>query len=81
MTMILLKKLLAVTLFAPLSDSLFATEKEQPNVLWIVTDDHRYDTVRAFNKIIKGQAHSELGYVESPHTDRLVSQGTTFINS
>ncbi|SMP80063.1 Sulfatase [Neorhodopirellula lusitana] len=54
---------------------------EQPNVLWILTDDHRYDSIRAFNKMLHGQEMSELGYVESPHTDRLAKRGTTFINA
>ncbi len=54
---------------------------EQPNVLWILTDDHRYDSIRAFNKMLHGQEMSALGYVESPHTDRLAKMGTTFINT
>ena len=57
------------------------TAETQPNVLWILTDDHRYDSIRAFNKILHGREMSSLGYVESPRTDRLVSMGTTFINS
>ncbi len=53
----------------------------QPNVLWILTDDHRYDSIRAFNQILHGREMSELGYVESPNTDRLAKMGTTFINT
>ncbi len=52
-----------------------------PNVLWILTDDHRYDSIRAFNKMLHGREMSELGYVESPNTDRLAKMGTTFINT
>ncbi|MBK1833833.1 sulfatase-like hydrolase/transferase [Roseibacillus ishigakijimensis] len=59
---------------------LFAGES-QPNVLWIVTDDQRYDSIRAFNRIIDGREHSALGYVESPEVDKLAAQGTTFINT
>lgn len=58
-----------------------AAPKQKPNVLWLLTDDHRYDSVRAFNKMLTGKEMSKLGYVESPHTDRLAAQGTTFINS
>ncbi|WP_182870337.1 sulfatase-like hydrolase/transferase [Rhodopirellula sp. JC639] len=54
---------------------------DQPNVLWILTDDHRYDSIRAFNKMLHGREMSELGYVESPNTDRLAKMGTTFINT
>lgn len=57
------------------------TAQEQPNILWIVTDDHRYDAVRAFNKMLTGNEMSELGYVESPNIDRLTKMGTTFINA
>ncbi|EMI41294.1 sulfatase-like hydrolase/transferase [Rhodopirellula sp. SWK7] len=53
----------------------------QPNVLWILTDDHRYDSIRAFNQMLHGREMSELGYVESPNTDRLAKMGTTFINT
>ena len=55
--------------------------KLQPNVLWILTDDHRYDSIRAFNKMLDDREMSELGYVESPQTDRLAEMGTTFVNS
>ena len=55
--------------------------QSKPNVLWILTDDHRYDSIRAFNKMLHGREMSALGYVESPQTDRLAEMGTTFINS
>lgn len=58
-----------------------AQAKVQPNVLWILTDDHRYDSISAFNKMLTGSEESKLGYVESPHTDRLADQGTTFVNT
>ncbi|WP_068471911.1 sulfatase-like hydrolase/transferase [Saccharicrinis aurantiacus] len=58
----------------------FAQQK-QPNVLWILTDDHRYDAVSAFNKMLTGKESSKLGYVESPNIDRLTKMGTTFINT
>lgn len=58
-----------------------AQQKQQPNVLWILTDDHRYDAVRSFNKMLTGNEMSKLGYVESPNIDRLADMGTTFINT
>ncbi|WP_372772393.1 sulfatase-like hydrolase/transferase [Mangrovibacterium sp.] len=58
-----------------------ALAQQQPNVLWILTDDHRYDAIRAFNKILHNREMSELGYVESPQIDRLTQMGTTFINT
>lgn len=54
---------------------------QQPNVLFILTDDQRYDSIQAFNRILHGRAHSELGYVESPNVDRLAEMGTTFIQT
>lgn len=56
-------------------------QKKKPNVLWLLTDDQRYDSVRAFNKMLHNREMSELGYVESPNVDRLASMGTTFINT
>ncbi len=53
----------------------------KPNVLWILTDDHRYDSVRSFNKALHGREMSSLGYVESPNIDRLASMGTSFVNT
>ena len=54
---------------------------QQPNVLWIVTDDQRYDSIQTFNRILNNRDHSEIGYVESPCVDRLAASGTTFINT
>ncbi|WP_068471913.1 sulfatase-like hydrolase/transferase [Saccharicrinis aurantiacus] len=58
-----------------------AIAQQQPNILWVLTDDHRYDAIRAFNKMLTGNEISKLGYVESPNTDRLTKEGTTFINT
>ncbi|MEM0964561.1 MAG: sulfatase-like hydrolase/transferase [Verrucomicrobiota bacterium] len=54
---------------------------DQPNILWIVTDDQRYDSIRAFNQMLTGEEMSPLGYVESPQVDKLAAAGTTFINA
>ena len=53
---------------------------DQPNVLWILTDDQRYDSIRAFNKLLHGREMSELGYVES-FAVTLPSGRTTRISS
>ncbi|MEM9418076.1 MAG: sulfatase-like hydrolase/transferase [Planctomycetota bacterium] len=59
----------------------FAADEAKPNVLYMITDDQRYDSIQAFNRILHGRDHSALGYVESPNVDRLASMGTTFINT
>ena len=57
------------------------TNNQQPNVLWILTDDQRYDAIPAFNRMLHGRDEGELGYVESPSVDRLTKMGTTFVNT
>ncbi|WP_246146998.1 sulfatase-like hydrolase/transferase [Seonamhaeicola marinus] len=54
---------------------------QQPNILFVLTDDQRYDSVKTFNMAIDGQEMSKLGYIESPEVDKLAAQGTTFINT
>jgi len=54
---------------------------EKPNILWIITDDQRPDSIAAFNRILHGDTDSPLGHVLSPNVDRLAAQGTTFINT
>ncbi|MEM9079707.1 MAG: sulfatase-like hydrolase/transferase [Verrucomicrobiota bacterium] len=76
-----MKTSFCVCLLLSLLVSLSAGEKAQPNILWIVTDDQRYDSIRAFNRLIDGREMSELGYVESPRVDELVARGTTFLNT
>ena len=58
-----------------------ASAEKQPNVLWILTDDQRYDAIPAFNQMLHGRSESALGYVESPNVDKLTKMGTTFINT
>lgn len=53
----------------------------QPNILWIVTDDQRADSLAIYNKITSGQSNSRLGYVESPNIDSLAEEGAIFINA
>lgn len=50
----------------------------QPNILWIVTDDHRPDSVQAYNRAVYGTDESPLGYVESPNIDKLAAEGVLF---
>ncbi|MDC2887570.1 sulfatase-like hydrolase/transferase [Psychrosphaera algicola] len=56
-------------------------EKEQPNILWIITDDQRPDSVSAYNRVMYGTNESPLGYVESPNIDKLAAEGTLFVNA
>ncbi|MEM6642697.1 MAG: sulfatase-like hydrolase/transferase [Bacteroidota bacterium] len=56
-------------------------EEKKPNILWLLTDDQRYDAIPAFNRILHNRDSSALGYVESPNVDRLSEVGTTFINT
>lgn len=58
-----------------------ADEARQPNILWIVTDDQRPDSLQAYNRAVYGTDHSPLGYVESPVADKLAEEGTLFINA
>lgn len=51
---------------------------EQPNILWVITDDHRADSIRAFNQATAGRDNSELGFVSSPCADELARQGVLF---
>lgn len=51
---------------------------KQPNILWIITDDHRVDSIRAYNQATAGRDNSELGFVSSPAADALARQGVLF---
>lgn len=76
-------KLIKAILMACITLFLFENNApaQQPNILWLLTDDQRYDAIRAFNKMLHNREMSELGYVESPNVDRLAEMGTTFINT
>ncbi|EWH10725.1 sulfatase [Catenovulum agarivorans DS-2] len=54
---------------------------QQPNILWIVTDDQRADSIAAYNMSQTGKAESPLGYVSSPSIDKLASEGTMFTHA
>ncbi|MEM8648401.1 MAG: DUF6316 family protein, partial [Pseudomonadota bacterium] len=46
------------------------TAADRPNIILIMTDQQRYDSIRALG----------YPYVETPHLDRLVNEGTTLTN-
>ncbi|ADE53403.1 sulfatase-like hydrolase/transferase [Coraliomargarita akajimensis] len=58
-----------------------AAKLDKPNILWIITDDQRSDSVAAFNRAMTGKSESRLGYVESPNLDALAAEGTLFTNA
>lgn len=58
-----------------------SNEKIKPNILWIITDDHRPDSISAYNRAVYGQSHSPLGYVESPNADQLAKEGVMFTHA
>ncbi|MEO0796248.1 MAG: sulfatase-like hydrolase/transferase [Verrucomicrobiota bacterium] len=60
-----------------LAISVHAANK-QPNILWIITDDQRADSLACFNVADIGQTESRLGYVHSPNIDRLADSGVIF---
>lgn len=53
-------------------------EAAQPNILWIITDDQRPDSIAAYNEAVYGSKESPLGYVESPNVDALAKEGVLF---
>ncbi|MDU0352843.1 hypothetical protein RS130_01925 [Paraglaciecola aquimarina] len=55
-----------------------STQKVKPNILWILTDDQRADSIAAVNLALRGTKESELGYVESPNLDALAEEGVLF---
>lgn len=70
-------KLIALFGTVLLSTVSFA-KSQQPNILWIITDDHRPDSIQAYNRATTGKNESSLGYVSSPNIDKLASEGVLF---
>ncbi|MEM9412676.1 MAG: sulfatase-like hydrolase/transferase, partial [Planctomycetota bacterium] len=65
-----------------ISDNAMGSEPEsQPNILWIITDDQRSDSLACYNLATTGTAESALGYVESPNVDKLAKEGVFFTNA
>ncbi|MGI9244751.1 MAG: sulfatase-like hydrolase/transferase, partial [Verrucomicrobiales bacterium] len=77
-----MKQLTALTMLLLLA-TLAAKATDKPNILWIVTDDQRADSIAAFNRMLQTSENgdSRLGKVLSPNVDRLAQMGTTFINT
>lgn len=59
----------------------FAFSQSKPNILWIVTDDHRADALASYNKATTGKSESALGFVSSPNIDKLANEGVMFVNA
>ncbi|MCM2369163.1 sulfatase-like hydrolase/transferase [Aporhodopirellula aestuarii] len=54
---------------------------ELPNILWVITDDQRPDSLACFNRATRGTSESELGYVSSPNVDMLAKTGVMFTHA
>lgn len=57
------------------------TKEKQPNILWIITDDHRPDALEVYNEAVYGQKESPLGFVSSPNINKLAKEGVMFTNA
>ncbi len=55
--------------------------QDKPNILWIITDDHRADALECYNEATTGKKESALGYVSSPNINQLASEGVLFVNA
>ncbi len=53
----------------------------RPNILWIITDDQRPDSLACFNEAVYGTPDSPLGQVSSPSTDKLATEGVLFTHA
>ena len=53
----------------------------QPNILWIITDDQRPDSIQAYNRATTGKSENALGYVSSPSIDELAREGVLFTHA
>jgi len=56
---------LALAAVAALSASVKAGDIAKPNMLWILTDDQRADSIAAFNRMMTGKDQSALNYKTS----------------
>lgn len=73
-------RILVITGLLTLFSNSLAGE-QQPNILWIITDDHRPDSIQAYNRATTGKSESELGYVASPNIDELAREGVLFTHA
>ncbi len=75
----MIKKLSYCSLLLPAVAS--AAQSQQPDILWIITDDQRADALECYNRATRGSSENELGYVSSPNIDKLASEGVLFTSS
>ncbi|WP_289039424.1 sulfatase-like hydrolase/transferase [uncultured Zobellia sp.] len=75
-----MKKFIYCILFLQLFPSGILAQ-DAPNILWIITDDHRPDAIETYNQATTGKSESPLGYVSSPNIDKLAEEGTMFVNA
>ncbi len=55
--------------------------RSRPNILWVITDDHRSDSLTCYNLATSSKQESKLGHVQSPNIDRLATEGVLFTNA
>ena len=65
-------------LVAAEADAAKTNKLKSPNILWIITDDQRPDSISAYNQAVYQTQESPLGYVESPNADKLAAEGVLF---
>ncbi|MFR9564741.1 MAG: sulfatase-like hydrolase/transferase [Rikenellaceae bacterium] len=70
----------AVTLLSAVAPAAVAAD-EKPNILWIVTDDHRADALACYNRATRGTSESALGFVSSPALDAIAAEGVLFTSA
>ncbi|MFI3247603.1 MAG: sulfatase-like hydrolase/transferase [Rikenellaceae bacterium] len=68
-------------MLSAIAPTVASAAEEQPNILWIVTDDHRADAIAAYNRATLGTSESRLGYVSSPELDKLAAEGVLFTSA
>ncbi|MBB6430914.1 sulfatase-like hydrolase/transferase [Algisphaera agarilytica] len=70
-----------VVLAAVLTAAIAQAGEQPPNILWIITDDQRSDSLAVYNQVTTGKAESPLGFVMSPRIDQLAAEGVFFTNA
>ncbi|MFD2255238.1 sulfatase-like hydrolase/transferase [Luteolibacter algae] len=73
----ILRHLLALLILSP-SVGFAQSGGEPPNILWIITDDQRPDSLACYNRAVTGREESPLGFVSSPEIDKLAQEGVLF---
>ncbi|TYA74278.1 sulfatase-like hydrolase/transferase [Seonamhaeicola marinus] len=75
-----MKKTLLSVLFLFIA-ACYASAQNKPNILWIITDDHRADALECYNQATTGKNESALGFVSSPNINKLAKEGVLFVNA